>query len=134
MHELMKVGMALYRNGIPFGPYDDCVSSRDAGWVRFVSNGITHRVGFIHAYRIDGRRPRYMEYLPIGFGIKGGGCCGGDLLFNENGELEWLNKPFGKPAGVTVRPWNNQDTRHLEKFVAGFDQFERDFYSYVDNL
>ena len=134
MKELMKVGISMYENGIQFGPYDNTPGARDGGWVKFVSNGITHRIGFIHAYRVNGHIPGRMQHLPIGFGIEGGGCAGEDLTFNSDGELEWLNQPFGKPAGVTDRPWSDCDTRHLEEFVAGFDKFESEFYAYVDSL
>lgn len=134
MKELMKVGISMYENNIPFGPYDNTPCAGDAGWVKFVSNGITHRVGFIQAYRINGHIPGRMQHLPIGFGIIGGGCAGHDLTFNSDGELEWLNKPFGAPAGVSGRSWSDHDTRHLEEFVANFDKFEADFYKYVDSL
>ena len=84
MKELMKVGISMYENNVPF----DSI---------FFSNGWSHKVGFIQAYRIDGHIPERTQHLPIGFGIIGGGCCGENLTFNSDGELEWINKPFGKP-------------------------------------
>lgn len=134
MKELMKVGVSMYENNIPFGPLCDKPGARDFDDRIFFSNGWSHEVGFIQAYRIDGRIPGRTQHLPIGFGIIGGGCAGEDLTFNSNGELEWLNKPFGEPAGVSGRPWTDCDIRHLERFVADFDKFEADFYEYVDSL
>lgn len=121
MKELMKVGLSIYENNVPF----DSI---------FFSDGLSHKVGFIKAYRINGHIPERTQNLPIGFGIIGGGLCGENLTFNSDGELEWINKPFGKPAGVSGRPWDDCDTEHLEKFVEGFDKFEADFYEYVDSL
>lgn len=135
MKELMKVGVSMYENNIPFGPLDNnSICAKECDDRLFISNGSTHRVGFIHAYRINGHIPPRTKHLPIGFGIIGGGWDGEDLTFNSDGELEWLNKPFGKPAGVSGRPWSDCDTRNLEEFVAGFDKFESEFYAYVDSL
>ena len=135
MKDLLKVGQALYENGIPLGPYDESVPGyRDDNSRIFVSNGWSHRTGFIIAYRINGHIPSRTQQYPIGFGIIGGGCAGEDLTFNADGELEWLNRPFGHPAGCSDRPWGPKDTQHLERFVAEFDEFERRFYEYVDGL
>ena len=134
MKELMKVGISMYENNIPFGPLCNEPGADLSDNRIFFSNGWSHKVGFIQACRIDGHIPERTQHLPIGFGIKGGGCAGYDLTFNSDGELEWLNKPFGAPAGVSDRPWSNHDTKHLEEFVANFDKFEADFYKYVDSL
>lgn len=134
MKELMKVGVSMYENNIPFGPLCDEPGASESDDRIFFSNGWSHKVGFIQAYRIDGHRPKRTQHLPIGFGIIGGGCAGENLTFNSDGELEWLNKPFGEPAGVSGRPWTDCDTRHLERFVADFDKFETEFYAYADSL
>lgn len=134
MKELIKVGMAMYENNVPFGPLCDGPFARECDDRIFFSNGSSHNVGFIQAYRINGHIPERTQHLPIGFGIIGGGWDGNDLTFNSDGELEWINKPFGKPAGVSGLPWRDSDTRHLEEFVAGFDKFESEFYAYVDSL
>lgn len=135
MHELMKVGRALYDAGIPLGEDDpDNPGARECGDVEFVTNGWSHRVGFVAAVRINGHIPSRGQNLPVGFGICGGGAAGESIEFNEDGELEFLRRPFGKPAGVSGRPWDDKDIRHLERFVAQFDDFEKKFYEYVDNL
>lgn len=134
MKELMKVGISMYENNIPFGPLCNEPGARDCDDRIFFSNDWSHKVGFIQAYRINGHIPERTQHLPIGFGIIGGGCAGKDLTFNSDGELEWLNHPFGDPAGVSGRPWSECDTKNLEKFVADFDKFESDFYAYVDGL
>lgn len=134
MKELMKVGISMYENNIPFGPLCNEPGASDCDDRIFFSNGWSHKVGFIQAYRINGNIPGRTQHLPIGFGIIGGGCAGENLTFNSDGELEWLNHPFGKPAGVSGRPWSECDTKHLERFVADFDKFEAEFYAYVDSL
>lgn len=134
MKELMKVGISMYEKNIPFGPLCNEPGASDCDDRVFFSNGWSHKVGFIQAYRINGRIPERTQHLPIGFGIIGGGCAGENLTFNSDGELEWLNAPFGQPAGVSGRPWSDSDTKHLEEFVAKFDKFEADFYEYVDSL
>lgn len=134
MKELMRVGISMYENNIPFGPLCNEPGARDCDNRIFFSNGWSHKVGFIQASRIDGHIPGRTQHLPIGFGIEGGGCAGYDLTFNSDGVLEWIDKPFGAPAGVSGRPWSDHDTRHLERFVADFDKFEADFYKYVDSL
>ena len=130
MHDLMDVAMALYEKGIPLGK----VTDRTSGYVEFVTNGWFHNIGFVAAVRINGHIPGRGQHLPIGFGIAGGGCAGESLEINKDGELEFLHRPFGKPAGVSGRPWERKDIEHLEDFVNGFDDFERRFYEYVDSL
>lgn len=135
LRNLLELGVYMYHNDVPLGPYDTNEPGfKDYNIRMFVSNGLSHRVGFIIAYRIDGHIPSKDQRFPIGFGIIGGGCDGEDICFNADGELEWLNKPFGNPAGVSGRPWNNKDMEHLEKFVQDFPKFEKEFYEYVDNL
>ncbi len=134
MKELMKVGLSMYENNIPFGPLCDEPGARDCDDRIFFSNGWSHKVGFIQAYRINGRTPGRTQHLPIGFGIIGGGCAGKDLTFNSDGELEWLNEPFGRLVVGRGGLWSDTDIKNLEEFVAKFDKFEADFYEYADSL
>lgn len=122
MRELMKVARSLRANWIPLGKYNSYHRTAP----RFVSDGIEHRVGFI----VDSNPFWYQEKLnPVGFGIIGGGACGNDIQFNEDGKLCEVYRDNGMPG-----PWTDGDIRHLERFVKEFDEFERKFYEYVDNL
>lgn len=112
MRELMKVARSLRANLIPLAP-------------QFVSEGIEHRIGFI----VSGSFWHRETLNPEGFGIIGGGAFGNDIQFNEDGKLCELVKDNGMP-----KSWTDSDSWNLNRFVSGFDEFERKFYEYVDNL
>ena len=122
MRELMKVARSLRANRIPLGKYNSYRQTAP----EFVSDGIDHRVGFI-----VNSNPFWNQSTlnPVGFGVIGGGACGNDVQFNEDGKLCEVYKDNGMPG-----PWTDGDIRNLERFVGGFDEFERKFYEYVDNL
>lgn len=126
MKELMKVARSLRANRIPLGKYHN---GPRACAPQFVSDGIAHRLGFI----VDSNPFWNRDLLdPVGLGIIGGGACGNDIQFNEDGKLCEVFRCSGMPGNVGS--WWDSDIRHLEEFVAGFDEFERKFYEYVDNL
>lgn len=125
MKELMKVARSLRANRIPLGKYSAYLGSSP----QFVSDAINHRVGFI----VDSNPFWNRDVLnPVGFGIIGGGACGNDIQFNEDGKLCEVFRDNGMPGKFGV--WGDMDIRNLEDFVGGFDEFERKFYEYVDNL
>lgn len=88
MKELMKLAMALYENGIPLGKFTGTLEMT----TEFVSNGWSHKTGFISSYKYNNSIT-----LPIGFGIVGGGACGKTICFNDNGIPSML---FGDSAGI----------------------------------
>lgn len=124
MREMMKVAKALHDNGIQLGQKADSLEwSTD-----LVSNGWSHRVGFIgNCNFVTGRTEVY------GFGIVGGGACGNNLFFDEDGELSNLVYDTVIPGLKGVK-WDDSDIGHLERFVDGFDKFEEKFYKFVDSL
>lgn len=81
----------------------------------FVSNGMYHRVGFI-------LNSGHISYV----GIINGGACGIYDFVTDGEKIAYVRQ-------------NSNDTRvpgieDLEKFVNGFDEFEKQFYSYIDSL
>ena len=84
---------------------------------RFISDGICHRFGFI----VDGnpyREPH--KCRAYGIGVKGGGCNGNDFVVNDEGcIIEWNEQIFDEG---------------IEKFMSKFNQFEQDFFNFVDDL
>lgn len=113
-NDLMAVAAELKGNGFTLGkrvPVGGCGFLYE----EFLSNGIDHRTGF---FRHQG--------VIIGFGIEGGGCDGADVIWDINGDyIQYLSED----------KWNDYTIRQkLDKFLDNFDDFERRFYEYVDNL
>lgn len=108
--------------------YGICIDKYGAGFNRsldswekgtFVSNSISHKLGFI-GYMTD----KGKEYLMLG--IKAGGACGcydfitnGNLVLSEHEKTKAVSAPLQK---------------HLKQFLQDFDKFESKFYEYVDGI
>lgn len=117
--ELITVGVALLSNNIPFGKV-----SRWNDEEEFITNGITHKLGFFFKFT------KFNSPL-LGIGIKGGGCDGHDLAVNANGE-------FVKAIDPYIRMYEYDGyydyCRKCKQFINDFDEFENKVYQYVDNL
>ena len=115
IHKLCELAVECLKNGISVGPPPSGVSQITD---EYISNGITHKIGFIPQYE-HGRIIRI-----VGVGICGGGCCGEDVIW------DWDGIYLGKE-----REWNEYRIQQkLERFLNGFDKFENDFISYINNL
>lgn len=117
--ELIAVAEALLENNIPFG--------RVSGWdndEEFITNGITHELGFFFKYGKD-------NSPLLGIGIKGGGCDGHDLAVNAEGEFVKNIDPYKK--GYNYNGYYDYRSKY-KKFINDFDEFENKVYQYVDNL
>lgn len=118
--ELIAVGEALLQNDISFG-------KRVGRWgedEEFITNGITHELGFFFKYRKD-------NSPLLGIGIKGGGCDGHDLAVNAEGEFVKNIDPYKK--GYNYNGYYDY-CRKYKQFIKDFDEFENKVYQYVDNL
>jgi len=118
--ELITVGAALLENNIPFGKVSN-------GWERheeFITNGITHELGFFFKFGKD-------NSPLLGIGIKGGGCDGHDLAVNENGEFVINIDPNAR--GYNYDGYYDY-CRKYKQFINNFDEFESKVYQYVENL
>lgn len=90
-----------------------------ARWSEFITNGISHKIGFYS------ETPKYYyrgRHKIVGFGIECGGCCGDeDLLFDLDGNILKYGERYSDGSMVT-----------LYRFVDGFEEFVDDFYKYVE--
>jgi hypothetical protein len=79
----------------------------------FQSNGLDHRFGFM----VEGSLILNPDaWKIIGIGREGGGWAGNDFLVNSAGEVIEYSHIY-----------------NCESWTEKFEQFEKDFYNYVDN-
>lgn len=90
----------------------------------FETDGIYHQLGFINLHNKHGD-PKPTEYKYIGFAM--GGACG-YLDFWTNGIEIWdVNESDSEDKRVP-------SLEHMEEFLAKFDEFEREFYKYIESV
>lgn len=110
--ELIKVGNACKENGIPltgkeWGGHEGYDTHQ------FYTNSWSHLLGFVAEFEQPSRKE-----LPIRkLGIFGGGACDFNLVTD----------------GVTIEV-EKDDLHVLERFAKEFDNFEEEFFKYVDKL
>lgn len=80
----------------------------------FYTNTWSHLVGFVHNNPITV------------LGIDAGGACG-NVDFRTNGEIT-VGVIEDKKEIVEPKLW------HMEKFIKNFDEFEREFYAYIEKV
>lgn len=124
IQKILKVGNACIEYDIPI--WKDTHNLTKALYENgcFETDGIYHQLGFINLHNKYGD-PKPTEYKYIGFRM--GGDCG-YLDFWTNGIETW-----------DVNESNREDKRiasleHMEKFLAKFDEFEREFYKYIESV
>lgn len=111
--ELIAVGNACLEHDIPLkGNGFGCREAYDTN--QFITNGWSHLLGFVYVYDQSTRKPFPFTKL----GIMGGGCCDFDL----------------RTDGVTVDVSGKDILYVLKRFVDEFDEFETEFYKYVDRV
>ena len=77
---------------------------------------------WFHFIGIICNHPSYSVYEPIGVGVREGGANGDtDLIVTESGVISY-NKAYG------------HFKYDYERFVKNFDEFEKRFLDYIDNL
>lgn len=110
--ELLSVGNACLEYGVPlegkaWGGHEGYDTNQ------FITNGWSHLLGFVKVYDRNTRKTLPFDKL----GIEGGGACNFNL----------------KTDGVTIDV--SGDVLYvLKKFVENFDEFETEFYKYVDKV
>ena len=131
--EMFKVADEMVKQRISFGGthYHLGMDFGD----NFETNGIDHNIGFVFKYEEGRGRSTNLKYRlgVIGIGIEGGGCCGNDLVIDRNGEI--IVNPLNRVIGC----WTKENAYFdycdkVERFLNGFDAFEKRFYDYIDNL
>ena len=111
--DLIKLANYAKDNGIDFNKREwGGHEGYDTGM--FYTNSWSHLVGFVN------RNPITL------LGIDAGGACG-DIDFRTNGE-----HTFGLNRGnnTIVEP----SLYHMENFIKKFDEFEREFYTYIEKV
>ena len=117
--ELISVANACIENGIDIDSYRYSHSSSYDTWEKgtFVTNSISHRVGFVN--------PRQNKITQMG--INAGGACG-KWDFRTNGENTFSANEDDSTR--TTEPL----LHHCKEFLEKFDEFETEFYNYVDKI
>lgn len=117
--ELLETANACAENGIEIDAYgksfDRSRDSYEKG--TFVTNSITHRLGFVHTSK---------GCKILWLGIEAGGACG-PLNFRTNGDTVCSIHENERHVGPPL-------TKHLKEFLEKFDEFEKAFYDYVDSI
>lgn len=116
--ELVETANACLTNGIEINAYgsrfDHYYDNRERG--TFVTNGISHRIGFV------ARKGAAIFEM----GIDAGGACG-EWYFRTNGKDIYEIKEDHTESRQASAYW-------MSRFVNEFDEFEADFYSYIDSI
>ena len=82
----------------------------------FFTDATTHKVGFVPT--------SFKNKAIIGVGFEGGGCCGQYDFFTNGSVICDKNRDNGHDREAS--------TKHLEKFIEKFPEFERAFYDYIE--
>ena len=123
--ELLETANACLENGIEINAYGSSfyhdMDSYEKG--TFVTNSISHRVGFVK-YR--GINDSANQQMFCELGINAGGACG-EYNFRTDGDRVYSkheNKPHLKEPSIA----------DMEHFLWDFEKFETSFYAYVDKV
>lgn len=117
--ELIKTANACFENDIPIG-WEGNAKTLYGKWdvCGFTADSTYHRVGFIVTRSNDKKTTAEM-------GILAGGACG-SWNFATNGE-DVVAYKFSQQFDAPL-------IKHLQQFVEDFDDFEKYFYAYVDEI
>ncbi|MBP3371372.1 MAG: hypothetical protein J6L88_02475 [Clostridia bacterium] len=132
MNALIETAQACLDAGIEINAYKNKrYSSHDDYWEKgtFVSNGLSHRIGFIL------KQDEWGTLLGVSdMGIIAGGACG--FVDFRAGCRPSEVCPYGAWYDDKARKPVNEapPTKLMKRFVEGFDEFETAFYAYVDNI
>lgn len=125
--ELIATANACFENGIDIDTYGD----RYDRWFdtyengTFVTNSISHRVGFVQNWK----NHTSLECRRIAeVGINAGGACG-SFDFRTDGVSIYSADERGVEYGK-----EEPRLEHMKRFIEQFDEFEKAFYEYVDNI
>ena len=111
--ELLEVGNACLEHDIPLTG-EAWGGHQGYDTHQFITNGWSHLLGFVQNRDMDTRK-----LLPFNkLGIWGGGCCDYNL----------------ETDGIIVNALGSDTLYVLKRFVNEFDEFENEFYKYVDKV
>lgn len=114
INDLITVAKAAQEAGIPLRSgymIDHTYANGD-----FFADASTHKVGFAPSSLIS------REIIGVGF--EGGGCCGQYDFFTDGSTICDKDRDDGRET-------REASVEHLEKFIAKFPEFEKEFYAYI---
>lgn len=124
--DIIIIGNMCREHGIPlrhYGTYREC-TYKDGS---YETDGIRHQLGFYpinKPYYKLGPNDKY-EYI----GIKMGGACG-NKDFITNGEIIADIDHENHDTSKKYKP----SIRHCKEFLEKFEEFEKVFYDFINNL
>ncbi len=127
--ELIATGNACLENGIELDAYHNkgWFNRSDDSYERgtFVTNSISHKVGFVKTWgQYDKKAHSFTE-----LGINNGGACG-HYNFRTDGERIYFVNEDDK---TDIKDASHR-IKDLKEFLDEFNKFESAFYSYVDKV
>ena len=98
---------------------------------QFFTNGIEHNLGFYVEKIVVGvvlcKKNACYEPSPI-FGIKGGGCCGNDLMINPFDETITYKYIYDSEL------YSRDHIDKLKQLLKEFDSYEQNVFAFIENL
>lgn len=120
IEELIKVGNAVLHAGKM--PYVDLLDEKYHMDKVFISNGWSHRVGFM------GHPSRTNETIThVGF-YNGGACGPWDFFVNSKEVFDKHERDYSLESERCTTP----SIKNMKTFLDGFDDFETRFYTWFD--
>ena len=113
---LVKVAKAAREAGIPLRSGYMIDHTYEKG--DFFTDAMTHKVGFVQA--------SITSKEIIGVGFEAGGCCGNYDFITNGSAIYDRNRDNGYDREAS--------TKHLEKFIEKFPEFEKAFYDYIEKV
>jgi len=126
--DMMAVADEMVKNRLHFGDKKRSVGD----W--FETNSLDHNLGFVFKY-VENKGTLFNYRLSvIGIGIKGKGGCSYDNNFIVGRNCEIISSPVD-----FIGCWSNNDPfedycKKANRFLNEFNEFEGEFYEYVDSL
>lgn len=131
--QIIEIGNLCIENNIFIG-HKPCSDKRTYKEKCFETEGIKHQLGFypnnMQGYPVY--KCLYYDYIGI---INGGFCGDWDFLINDKEILEIKQeKDKHTPALDHTSTYRKPTIRQMTKFLNQFDEFEREFYKFIENL
>lgn len=125
--DLIILANECLRNGYDIGKYTDHLYAKNDPHY-FLTDGWNHQIGFIT------RRVGWHDVVVEAVGIENGGACGSYDLIVTGEDTFYRHENYTCLAQLYGPAYKTPDIRDLNKFLAGFDKFEKRFLDYVDSL
>ncbi len=130
--KIIEIGNLCIQNNISIG-HKPCSDKRTYKEKCFETEGIRHQLGFYPNNRQGYPTYKCLHYDYIG--IMNGGFCGDwDFLVNDKEIFEVKEEDRYTPALDHTSTYRKPTIRQMKKFLNQFDEFETEFYKFIENL